>query len=100
MQRRRGVRVLARGIGRHMHVRIDQSGNDEFPREIDDAHTGRKRAASRFEDVFDRPAIDENCLFRGRRRAGAVDDGRVIERDVRECIDSLRRRYVDWSAHR
>jgi len=83
-QRLRRVRILPGGIGRVVHVGVDQPGDHELPREIHHARALGERTAAGRKDGFDDAAVRDDSLVRERRGAGAVDDCGVGERRARD----------------
>jgi len=57
-----------------VHVHVDEPGDHESSREVDDADAVRRPHERRRSDHRDHTVVDEDRLVRGGRCTGAVDD--------------------------
>ena len=79
-------RAIGRGGAEHMLVHADQAGDDRLAAAVDLARAGGNRHRPVRAQGGDPAMIDEQGLVRPRRRAGAVDQGDMLDRDQRPAL--------------
>ncbi len=77
-----------------MLVQHDEPRDDALAGEIDDRRAGRRRRARRGADCGDIAVADDDRLIVVPRRAGAVDDPRVYQRENRRLHFDVRRERI------
>ncbi len=66
-----------------MHVRVNQAGDDGVTAQVANGRAARKGLCARRKDVGNARAVNQHRHPRRRRRAGAINDDDVRERDYR-----------------